>query len=285
MLKRTRLFGLDLINDTDFDGVIASMMAFQQEFDPASDALPVLFTPNVDDVVKLNEKKYADLASVLRKSYYLLPDGQPIIWVSKCMRGKKLQRRLPGSELFPLLWKEAIRANKRIMLVAPSEQVGEMLKKEYPGLVYYVPPFFDVLDAAQLAKVQQEAAAVYDAVLPELVFIGIRYPKQNHIALGLIHHHNNTYGTPRDQGVQIGIRTYNVYGSAHTQPHALHLLLGASYEFYLGLKKRAPQFWQKIGMEWFYRFTQEPRRLFKRYFIDDLQFFPIVLREFFRSDK
>jgi N-acetylglucosaminyldiphosphoundecaprenol N-acetyl-beta-D-mannosaminyltransferase len=56
--------------------------------------------------------------------------------------------------------------------------------------------------------------------------------------------------------------------------------MGASYEFYLNLKKRAPKFWQKTGMEWFYRFTQEPGRLFRRYFVDDMQFFPIVWREF-----
>lgn len=283
MLNRTRLFDLDLINDHNFDAVISSMMDFSHEYDPLSDKLPLLFTPNVDDVVKLNEKQYADLASVLRRSMYCLPDGQPIIWVSKLFKGRKLKRRLPGSELFPLLWKEVISKQKRVMLVAPSEQVGELLKKEYPAMVYYVPPFFDVQDEVQLKKVQQEAAAIYDSIMPDLVFIGIRYPKQNHIALGLIDHHNRTYATPRGKEEKVGIRSYQLYGSNSAQPHALHLLMGASYEFYLGLKNRAPQFWQKIGMEWFYRFTQEPGRLFKRYFIDDLQFFPIVMKEFFKS--
>ncbi len=65
----------------------------------------------------------------------------------------------------------------------------------------------------------------------------------------------------------------------------LFLLMGASFEFYLGLKKRAPVIWQKAGLEWFYRFTQEPHRLFKRFFIDDLQFFPIVAREFLKGKK
>ncbi|MFI5172268.1 MAG: WecB/TagA/CpsF family glycosyltransferase, partial [Chitinophagales bacterium] len=94
------------------------------------------------------------------------------------------------------------------------------------------------------------------------VFIGIRFPKQNHIALGLIDHFNNTSQTTT---------------AGHAMP--LFLLMGASYEFYLNLKKRAPRFWQKTGLEWFYRFTQEPGRLFKRYFVDDMQFFPIVWRE------
>ena len=283
MLQRTRLFDLQLINDKNFDATIASILSFNTEFNPESQALPMLFTPNVDDVVKLNEKKYADLASVLRRSFYILPDGQPIIWVSKLFKGKKLGRRLPGSELFPLLWAEILRSNKRVMLVAPSKEVGELLKKEYPALAYYVPPFFDVNNLEQLTKVQEEAASIYDSIKPDIVFIGIRYPKQNHIALGIIDHHNKTYATPGPNQEYIGVRNYTLYASHHTQPPALHLLMGASYEFYLGIKKRAPAFWQKIGMEWFYRFTQEPGRLFRRYFIDDMQFLPIVMREFFKK--
>jgi len=281
MMQRTRIFDLELINDNNFERVIGSILSFQREFDSQSDKLPMLFTPNVDDIVKLNEKQYADLASVLRRSYYCLPDGQPIIWVSKLLRGRKLKKRLPGSELFPLLWKEVLRTKKRVMLVAPSEQVGELLKKEYPELVYYVPPFFDVKNREALEKVQQEAAVIYDRIMPELVFIGIRYPKQNHIALGLIEHHNTKFGKVRGDAEQIGARQYQLYADALSYPPALHLLMGASYEFYLGLKKRAPVFWQKLGLEWFYRFMSEPGRLFRRYFIDDLAFFPIVLREFF----
>ena len=121
MLKRTRIFELDLINDSNFDATIASMINFQQEYMPDGDKLPLLFTPNVDDVVKLNDKKYSTLAAILKKCFYIIPDGQPIIWVSKMLgKDKALQRRLPGSELFPLLWKELIRYNKRIMVIAPN---------------------------------------------------------------------------------------------------------------------------------------------------------------------
>ena len=53
----------------------------------------------------------------------------------------------------------------------------------------------------------------------------------------------------------------------------LFMALGATIDFEAGTLKRAPMFWQKIGMEWLYRVLKEPRRLFKRYFIDDMQFF------------
>lgn len=257
MLQRTHLFGLDLINEASFDPVIASMLDFSNQFERAGDKLPLLFTPNVDDVVKLNEKKHVGLAAVLKKSYYILPDGQPVIWASKWL-GKPLKKRLPGSELFPLLWKELVAQNRKVMVIAPSQQVGELLQKELPGLAYYVPPFFNEEDEQAVAEVVAEACKVMDELQPEYVFLGIRFPKQNYIALGMITHQQQ---------------------KGATTPMPLFLLLGASYEFYLDLKKRAPLFWQKLGLEWLYRFTQEPGRLFKRYFIDDMKFFPIVWRE------
>jgi N-acetylglucosaminyldiphosphoundecaprenol N-acetyl-beta-D-mannosaminyltransferase len=277
-LQRTKLFDLDLINDSNFDATIASMLNFQNEYDPQGDKLPLLFTPNVDDVVKLNEKKYADLANILKKCFYIIPDGQPIIWASKLVRSP-LNRRLPGSELFPLLWKELIKHNKRIMVIAPNDQVGELLKKEYPNMVYYVPPYFDVENKEELKKVIDGCIPLFDEFKPEYVFLGIRFPKQNHIALGLIEHVKQSSVLSRQSSV------YSPQSSvggpqSPVEKMPLFLLLGASYEFYLNIKKRAPVFWQKIGMEWFYRFTQEPGRLFKRYFVDDLKFFPIVFREF-----
>ena len=57
-------------------------------------------------------------------------------------------------------------------------------------------------------------------------------------------------------------------------PHVdLFMALGATIDFEAGTLKRAPKIWQKIGMEWLYRVLKEPKRLFKRYFIDDMQFF------------
>jgi len=55
--------------------------------------------------------------------------------------------------------------------------------------------------------------------------------------------------------------------------------LGASYEFYTGIKNRAPKWMQKIGLEWLHRFLSEPKRTFKRYFYDDLYIFILFLKE------
>ena len=53
----------------------------------------------------------------------------------------------------------------------------------------------------------------------------------------------------------------------------LFMALGATIDFEAGTLQRAPLMWQKIGMEWLYRVIKEPKRLFKRYFVDDMQFF------------
>ena len=53
----------------------------------------------------------------------------------------------------------------------------------------------------------------------------------------------------------------------------LFLALGATIDFEAGTLQRAPKVWQKIGLEWLFRFLREPRRLFRRYFIDDIKFF------------
>jgi N-acetylglucosaminyldiphosphoundecaprenol N-acetyl-beta-D-mannosaminyltransferase len=55
--------------------------------------------------------------------------------------------------------------------------------------------------------------------------------------------------------------------------------VGGTFDVAAGKVKRAPLWMQKAGLEWFYRFLQEPRRMFRRYFIDDMAFGGMILRE------
>ncbi len=57
------------------------------------------------------------------------------------------------------------------------------------------------------------------------------------------------------------------------------MALGATIDFEAGTLKRAPRFWQKVGMEWLYRFLKEPKRLFRRYFVDDIGFFRLFAKQ------
>ena len=59
--------------------------------------------------------------------------------------------------------------------------------------------------------------------------------------------------------------------------------VGGSFDVVVGKLKRAPVWMRRCGLEWFFRFLQEPRRMFKRYFIDDPYFFWLLLKELFRK--
>ena len=59
------------------------------------------------------------------------------------------------------------------------------------------------------------------------------------------------------------------------------MALGASIDFEAGNSKRARKIWQKLCLEWFYRFLQEPKRMYKRYFVDDPIFFWLLLKQRF----
>lgn len=56
------------------------------------------------------------------------------------------------------------------------------------------------------------------------------------------------------------------------------LAIGASIDFEAGKIKRAPLYMQKSGLEWLYRLCKEPRRMFKRYLIDDMKIIKITLK-------
>ena len=58
--------------------------------------------------------------------------------------------------------------------------------------------------------------------------------------------------------------------------------VGGSFDVVAGKVRRAPQWVQRCGMEWFYRFAQEPARMWRRYFVEDLAFFPLLWREWRR---
>jgi N-acetylglucosaminyldiphosphoundecaprenol N-acetyl-beta-D-mannosaminyltransferase len=58
--------------------------------------------------------------------------------------------------------------------------------------------------------------------------------------------------------------------------------VGGTFDVAAGKIRRAPKWMQAAGMEWFFRFLQEPRRMFRRYFIEDMSFVRMLAREFIR---
>jgi N-acetylglucosaminyldiphosphoundecaprenol N-acetyl-beta-D-mannosaminyltransferase len=254
-LATVRLFGFDFIDDVDLDATVAALLAPQ----PDDGLAPLVSTPNVDHLVQMQRPEQADLAELVASGRYVLPDGQPIVWTSR-LAGRPLGARLPGSTLLAQLWPRLVQERRRVFVLAASEQVAAELRAADPGLALVVPPMFDVDDVAALGRIVADCVAGIVEHRPEFVVIGLGAPKAQRIIQGCL-------------------RSLD----GEDVPLPVFLALGDSFAMMLGIVPRAPEWMQRSGLEWFHRFVREPRRLFRRYFVDDVRFLPMLVREVRRS--
>jgi len=220
----------------------------------ANDNIGFLITPNAFDIVQY-VTKYQTIYESFRQSIIVLADGMPIVWLSKLYR-RSLKKRITGSNFFPVLWKQIKERNLKAYFILPNQQMANLFKNEYLNCDYAVPVFFDAADESYISSFIDEHIGAIKSNKPDFIFIGLTIPKQQKIALRL---HEELSG-------KVGF-------------NCMIAILGASYEFYLGLKKRAPLIFQYTGTEWFYRLMLEPRRLWKRYAIGNIQFLYIAVKE------
>lgn len=208
-------------------------------------------TPNVDHLVRydVHDAEF----DVARHATLVLPDGMPIVWASRWL-GRPLERRLAGSDLFAALWPRIARQGVPTVVVASSDEVADGLRAEFPAARFVVPPFFDPDDDAAVDAVVDRIVEECAAVEARFLFIGVSMPKHHLLAARL-----------RDRW------------SGADCPHVL--LVGASADFYLGLAARAPGWMQRSGLEWLHRLLSDPRRMARRYLVDDPRFIGLVLRE------
>jgi N-acetylglucosaminyldiphosphoundecaprenol N-acetyl-beta-D-mannosaminyltransferase len=237
MYHTTRLFGLEFIAATHHSVVIDDLLNYEQHPNYSS-KLPIVITVNADQLVNLD--KLPNLKSELSRSMFIFPDGHPIIWYSRLVR-KPLPARLTGSDLFPLLWQNAKKNQQKILIIVSNEELGLKLQQDYTNINYYAPPIFKI-NTPDFERVSNNIVDIIKDFKPKFVIIGLGFPKQEWLGLSV-------HKTLKKQSI----------------PTPLLLFLGASAEFYVNVKKRAPIWVQKIGMEWCYRFLQEPKRLWKRY--------------------
>jgi N-acetylglucosaminyldiphosphoundecaprenol N-acetyl-beta-D-mannosaminyltransferase len=251
-MNRIHLMGLDF-NTGTFNEVIDEV---REEKFRNSDRYPFLITPNADQVLQYN--KLPELKRFFEHSYFILPDGFPIIVYSKVVK-KPLAGRLAGSDLFPMLWKMSVNENRKVFVIAPDKQVGDLLTREYPQVRYYVPGLLNLKDMGSMEAEADKIISLMNGAEFDYLMIGLGFPKQETL-------------------------TMLVYKKM-TGKKPLIMLLGASFEFYLGLKKRAPKWISKIGFEWLHRLLSEPGRLWKRYTIGNFNFLVFFIQQYFKERK
>jgi len=251
-LKRKSLFGYEFLHEDDLSVVATELTKVASTDDSA-----VVVTPNVDILIDLTDNPTSVEAKVYKDADYCLPDGQPIVWASKIL-GDPLASRLPGSSLFSELWPMLKDRRIPVTMLASSEEVVDFFTLDYDLANFKVAPWFSVTDEIALAALVESVIKKAISNKSRVIFCGIGQPKDSCVI----------------EGVQSSWKDYS------EEPVPIFFALGASYLFYAGLQQRAPEWMQSVGLEWFHRFTQEPKRLFHRYFIRSPKFLKIVWDEY-----
>lgn len=202
-----------------------------------------IVTPNTDVLRQIVRTPHT--RELVSDATVTLADGMPLVWASRLM-GTPLPERVTGASLLLTLCAAAARCGRSVYLLGGAAGVAERaahrLADRYPGLVIsgWSPPFGLQDTEKGMAEIRSRALASN----ADLVFCGFGFPKQERIIAAL----------RRDR------------------PDAWYVGCGAAITFAAGELRRAPAWMQRCGLEWLHRLLCEPRRLFRRYLVNDLPF-------------
>ena len=207
-------------------------------------------TPNVDHIVKLETDM--EFQEVYKEADLILVDGMPLVWLSN-LTETKIKEKVSGSDLFPEVCNLAAQKGYKLFLLGAAQGVAAKaainLKNKYKGLEIvgtYSPSYGFEKDENEI----KEIIEMINKVKPDILAVGLGAPKQEKFL----------YKYKKDLNVPVS------------------LAIGASIDFEAGNITRAPKWMQKCGLEWFYRLCKEPKRMFKRYIIDDLKIIKIFIK-------
>ncbi|MCQ2053807.1 MAG: WecB/TagA/CpsF family glycosyltransferase [Fibrobacter sp.] len=212
-------------------------------------------TPNVDHLVLLEKNE------PLRKAYdqadLILADGMPIIWFSKLFK-TPIKEKISGSDFLPKLCAVAAKKQYKMFFLGAAKGVAELAAKKlmacYSGL-QVVGCYSPSIGFEKKEEEMEMIDSLLKEAKPDILVVALGCPKQEI----LICENRNRWNIPLSLGV------------------------GASLDFVAGCVKRAPKWMSRMGMEWFYRVLQEPRRMFGRYFIRDSRFIALLWK--YRKQK
>lgn len=213
----------------------------------------VLVTPNLDHLVKLQKDK--EFHDCYCEAEWIVCDSRILQMCSKLLP-KSFPEAIPGSSFFPAFCNyHQNDPDCRIFLLGAREGVASKAMENINrkmGREMVVGAYSPSFGFESNTRENEEIRDMINRSGATVVLVGVGAPKQEK----WIRAH---------RGEMPGVKIW--------------MALGATIDFEAGNVSRAPQWTQKLGMEWLYRFMCEPKRLFKRYFVDDPAFFWYFMRQ------
>ena len=213
----------------------------------------VLITPNVDHLIKLQkDKEFYDL---YQKAEFVTVDSQ-IVQLALKYLGTPVKEVVTGSGFFPSFYEyHKENENIKIFLLGAAPTVADIAMEKINKKVGR-----DIVVGAHspsfgFEKDDKECQSIIDIINSSpatVLVVGVGAPKQEK----WIYKYKDQLKTVK-----------------------IHLAIGATIDFEAEKVKRAPVIMQKLALEWFYRLMKEPRRLWRRYIVEDLPFFKLVLKQ------
>ena len=192
---------------------------------------------------------------ILNSSLLTTPDGMPTVWIGN-MKGLETMSRVYGPDYMLGMCSLTTRKQYRHFLYGGKEGVAEELAAKlvarYPGLNIvgtYTPPFRPLN-----AQEEADLAAQLEELKPDILWCGLSTPKQERFM--------SQYSSRLPVKIMVGV--------------------GAAFDLLSGNLSEAPAWMKRSGLQWFYRLIKEPRRLWRRYLINNPRFVWLVMLQSMR---
>ncbi|WP_249598482.1 WecB/TagA/CpsF family glycosyltransferase [Peribacillus frigoritolerans] len=253
MERKINIFGVNFDNLEMIGAVEAINDLIKRNKNNSSKGFVV--TPNVDHLVNIDKNK--EFERVYEKASLRFVDGMPIVLLSRLF-GKVFKAKISGADLTPELFELAHKKKYRIFIFGSKPGVADKVANIYKnkfGENYQIatlsPPIGFENDKDELKKNIEKI----NEFSPDILFVSLGSPK------------GETF----------------IYNNLDSLNVPVSIQVGAAIDFMAGTVKRAPVWMQNFSLEWFYRFIKEPRRMFKRYFVNDLYFIKLVIKEIIKK--
>lgn len=188
----------------------------------------------------------------LHKANLSVPDGMPLVWWLR-LKGNHAVGRVYGPDLMKRVSSEAAKRGWRCFLYGGkpgvASRVKERLESLYPDIQIvgtYSPPFRELSN-----QEDKEVCNIINSADPDILWVGLGTPKQD---IWMYEHREKL-----NVSVMHGV--------------------GAAFDFLSGEVRQAPRWMMNVGLEWFFRLMMEPRRLWKRYTVNNILFVYYLLWE------